>query len=235
MNNLYYLIAIVKRSDEERYTRFFKENTLHTQFLTLCTGTARQKTLDLLGLEKSEKVMISMLIAGSLVKKVMSKLIREMNIDIPGNGIALTIPVESIGGTSGLNYLTNGQEYIIGEEGGRKMEETSYSLIVIISEKGTTDIVMEAARSVNANGGTVIHAKGTGAEYASKFFGVSIAAEKEMVYIVVRREDKNNVMRAIMEKAGMNTPAHSILFSLPVESIAGLRSLTPPDDDDTER
>lgn len=229
MSNLYYLIAIVKRSDEERYTEFFRNNTVNTQFLTLCRGTAQQKTLDLLGLEKSEKVMISMLAAGSIVKKLFSRLIRDMKIDVPGNGIALAVPVESMGGTSALNYLTDGQEYIIGEEG-RKMEETSYSLIVIICEKGTTDIVMDAARSVHANGGTVIHAKGTGAEYASKFFGVSIAEEKEMVYIVVRREDKNNVMKTIMEQAGMSTPAHSILFSLPVESIAGLRALTVEDD-----
>ena len=32
-------------------------------------------------------------------------------------------------------------------------------------------------------------------------------------------------MHAIMEKAGIHTPAHTVLFSLPVETVAGLKSV----------
>ena len=32
-------------------------------------------------------------------------------------------------------------------------------------------------------------------------------------------------MRAIMEKAGVNSPAHTVMFSLPVDSVAGLQSV----------
>ncbi len=53
--------------------------------------------------------------------------------------------------------------------------------------------------------------------------GVSIAAEKEMIYIVTKTEQKNTIMQAIMEKAGLNTRAKSIVFSLPVTDTAGLR------------
>ena len=44
---------------------------------------------------------------------------------------------------------------------------------------------MEAARGAGATGGTTIHAKGTGMELAKKFFGVSIASERELVFIPV--------------------------------------------------
>ena len=84
---------------------------------------------------------------------------------------------------------------------------------------------MEAARSAGAGGGTVVHAKGTAAEEARKFLGVSLAAEKEMVLILLRQETRRAVMRAIMDQAGVHTPAHTILFSLPVEDIAGLKSV----------
>ena len=46
-----------------------------------------------------------------------------------------------------------------------------------------TEKVMDAARQAGAAGGTVVHAKGTGAKYA-KFFGLTLADEKEMIYIV---------------------------------------------------
>ena len=47
-----------------------------------------------------------------------------------------------------------------------------------------------------------------------------------MVFIVTRHEDLNAIMKAIMTKAGLNTPAKGVVFSIPVESVAGLRSVT---------
>ena len=82
---------------------------------------------------------------------------------------------------------------------------------------------MDAAREKGAGGGTVLHAKGTGMEKAEQFLGVSIAAEKEMIFIVTKSKGKNDIMKAIMEKAGMDSKAKSIVFSLPVTSTAGLR------------
>ena len=70
--------------------------------------------------------------------------------------------------------------------------------------------------------GTVIHAKGTGTNEMGKFFGMSLAAEKEMTMIVTRKEQKNDIMRAIMERAGMESKAKTFLFSLPVSGVAGV-------------
>lgn len=44
-----------------------------------------------------------------------------------------------------------------------------------------------------------------------------------MLFIVVRSEQKNSIMRAIMEKAGLESKAQSIVFSLPVTDTAGMR------------
>jgi len=84
---------------------------------------------------------------------------------------------------------------------------------------------MDAARSAGATGGTSVHAKGTGTELARKFFGVSIAEEKEIVLILARAEDRNPIMKAIMAQAGVRSVAQSLVFSLPVSDIAGLRRL----------
>lgn len=68
----------------------------------------------------------------------------------------------------------------------------------------------------------ILHARGTGMHQAERFFGVSLASEKDILFIVARTAEKNKIMQAIMEKAGMNTPAQSIVFSLPVTDTAGL-------------
>ena len=93
----------------------------------------------------------------------------------------------------------------------------------MIANHGYSEEVMDAARAEGAGGGTVIHAKGTGLEKAEKFLGVSIADEKEIIYIVAKTAHKNAIMRSIMENAGMGSKAKSVVFSIPVTDTAGLR------------
>ena len=60
---------------------------------------------------------------------------------------------------------------------------------------------------------------------AEQFLGVSLVSEKELVLIVARSEQKNAIMQAIMEKAGITSKAGTIVFSLPGTDTAGLRIL----------
>ena len=151
----------------------------------------------------------------------MSGLEKRLKIDIPGTGIAFVIPVSSIGGKKQLQFLTEGRGFEKGEES--TLKDTKYELLVVVANQGYTEYIMEAARSANAAGGTVIHAKGTGMQKAEQFLGFSLATEKEMILIVVKNCDKNAIMKAIMEKAGLESKAKSIVFSLPVTETAGMR------------
>ena len=154
-------------------------------------------------------------------EKIKKQLQQKLKIDAPGGGIAFTIPLSSIGGKKTLQFLLEGQDYQKEEES--TLKDTVHELIVVIADQGNIELIMDAARGAGAYGGTVIHAKGTGMEQAEKFMGVSLAAEKEMIFIVTRKEQKNEIMRAIMKKAGLNSRAKSIVFSLPVTDTAGLR------------
>ncbi len=152
------------------------------------------------------------------VKKQLQKKLR---IDAPGGGIAFIIPLSSIGGKKVLQFLLEKEDYQKEEES--TLKDTVHELIIVIANQGNIELVMDAARGAGAYGGTVIHARGTGMEIAEKFMGVSIAAEKEMIFIVAKTEQKNGIMKAIMEKAGADSKAKSIVFSLPVADTAGLR------------
>ena len=106
--------------------------------------------------------------------------------------------------------------------------EYPYELIISIITKGHFPEVKAAASAAGARGGTLIHALGLGGEEAQKFLGISIQPEKDIILIVVNREEKNKVMKAIAEAAGINTEGKGIIFSLPVDSALGLSQVELP-------
>ena len=221
MGNLFLMTTIVDRKVAKKYSELYKENEQHVMFVTLGSGTAANEILDYLGLENTEKAVIFSIQEESAWEKTKKQLQQKLKIDAPGGGIAFTIPLSSVGGKKTLQFLLEGQDYQKEEDS--TLKDTVHELIVVIADQGNIELIMDAARGAGAYGGTVIHAKGTGMEQAEKFMGVSLAAEKEMIFIVTRKEQKNEIMRAIMEKAGLNSRAKSIVFSLPVTDTAGLR------------
>jgi nitrogen regulatory protein PII len=184
-------------------------------------GTAASDILDYLGLAAVEKAILGHIVTHDTWRSIKSGLQKKLHIDVPGTGIAFIVPLSSIGGKRQMQFLLNGQAFEKGEE--QTLKETKYELLMVIANQGYTNQIMDAARAKKAGGGTVIHAKGTGIERAEKFLGVSLVKEKEMVFIVVRREIRDDIMKAIMEEAGLRAKAQAIAFSLPVSSVAGMR------------
>ena len=232
MNELYLMIAIAPRGSARQFLALFARHNVAVTLSTLGQGTASSQLLDYFGLEKSEKVVTFSVVTRSSWRAVKSAMQKELRIDVPGTGIAFIVPLSSIGGKKPLAFLTDGQDFEAGEES--TLKDTKYELLVVIANQGHTELIMDAAREEQAGGGTVLHAKGTGMEKAEKFLGFSLVNEKEMVFIVVKTATKNRIMRAIMDKAGMNTDAKSIVFSLPVTGTAGMRLLELAGDETDE-
>lgn len=230
MSELFMMVSILNRHKTKKFLTFYQESHISVTLTTLGKGTAASALLDYLGLEAVEKTITLSVVTKEVWKSVKKGLREKMNIDIPGTGIAFIIPLSSIGGKKQLQFLTENQNFEKGEE--TTLKETTHELLVVIANQGYTDLIMDAARKANAGGGTVIHAKGTGMEGAQKFFGVSLAAEKEIVLIVVKTQDKNHIMRAVMDEAGVESKARSIVFSLPVTSTAGMRLLELQSDEE---
>lgn len=221
MSSVYCMVTITGRNHGEQFSSLFRTEHLPVMLLTLGNGTASSEMLDYFGMESREKIVIFTVVTWESWKHVKGQMEQKLNIDVPGTGISFLIPVSSVGGGKALRYLLAGQEYEKEEES--ELKNTEYELLIVISNYGYNNLVMEAAREAGAGGGTVVHARGTGRERAEKFLGVTLAEEKEMTFIVTRTEKKNEIMKAIMEKAGMDSKAKSILFSLPVTETAGLR------------
>lgn len=101
-------------------------------------------------------------------------------------------------------------------------EYVDFDLIITIVNRGFDDVVMEAARSAGAHGGTVLHARGAGIHEAEKFFGISIQPEKDVILILAKHEDKKEIMHAIRNEVGLHKEGRGLSFSLPVEDVCGI-------------
>lgn len=222
MTGYKYLIIITDRDYVEEYLEFLRTEGVANVVEKFGEGTASKTTLDLFGLEKRGKVMLEAIVAGESEESIVRGLRTKLNIEAVGNGIALFIPVDCIGGASSKRHFIG--ETVSENKESDNMEPSKNVLIVTIVDKGNTELVMDAAKASGATGGSVIHAHGTGTEMA-KFFGVTISEEKDMIHIVASREKRDSIIKSIMEKAGANTPAHGIIYCLPVDAVAGISSL----------
>lgn len=216
-----YVISILDRSKGDEMVSICMEQELPIALTILGRGTATKKIFDLYGLEATEKSVIVTVADSDKMNDLILKVRQKLYIDILGNGIMFSIPIKSIGGGRTLAFLSDNKApdksvpNIIFE----------HEMIVVIANEGHTEQVMDAARLAGAMGGTVLHAKGTGAEKAKKFYGVSLIDEKEMILIVAKSSEKAAIMHSIIKEVGLDSPAGAVAFSLPVSNVAGLSML----------
>lgn len=216
---LYCVIAITDHERGEAMNTLYRAAGLRGILSMPGRGTATSEHLAIYGLDATEKYVISGVGNGDEAEGLIKSAKRKLFIDIPGNGVMLTVPLKSVAGGKTLAYLTDEQKL-----GGAPRMDFEHELIIIILNEGYSDFVMDAARAAGAGGGTVLHAKGTGGTRGEKFFSVSLADEKDMIYIIAHKDEKAAIMRSINEQAGPGSRAGAICFSLPISSVAGLRA-----------
>lgn len=101
----------------------------------------------------------------------------------------------------------------------------SFGLIVTVVDKDFSDVVIEVAKANGAEGATIINARGTGIHESSSFMGINIQPEKEIVLMVVKKQIRKKVMRAILKDANISEEGHGLTFALPLGEIAGISHL----------
>ncbi|MBQ7434787.1 MAG: hypothetical protein IJV51_03180 [Oscillospiraceae bacterium] len=216
---LYQLLAVVDRETEPRLEGVFTSAGTVVGLSQPASGTAGSEILKRFGLASTEKRIVMTVATGAQQRMIFQMARKLLYLDIPGNGILAAIPIKAVAGRQTLSYLTDSEI-----TGGTPSMDFEYELIVVVINAGYADAVMDAAREAGAGGGTVLHAKGTGSMRGEKFYNMRFADEKDMVYIVAHKSEKAAVMKAVNQKAGPDSEARGICFSLPISSVMGLRS-----------
>lgn len=102
------------------------------------------------------------------------------------------------------------------------MNSKKYEMIFCIVNAGFAVEAMEAAKKAGAQGGTILRARGTANPEAEEFYNISIQPDKEILWIIVPKEIKDDVMHKLYQDAGLNSKSKGIAFSLPVTNAVGL-------------
>ncbi len=101
------LFVIAERNKTEKLCLELKEKGAHFENVILAQGTARSNLLEVLGLDSSEKVLITASIMPDKVDGLMRML--EANFKFGnGGGIAFTVPMTAVSSPAALMLLSGG-------------------------------------------------------------------------------------------------------------------------------
>ncbi len=202
----------------------FEEGRVPMQYHFRAQGTASSEVMNMLGLDGGEKNMIMSMMPKVFADEMLKKLHKKLHLGMPNTGIAFTVPLSS-GSAHLIKLIENLQpesSKTFMERDEYEMAECEYNMIMAVVDQGFSEEVMDAARPMGASGGTVFHSRRVGSGEAVKFWGINVQQEREVVLIIARKEDKLQIMQAIGKKCGMQSEAHGIVLSLPVDGITGL-------------
>ncbi len=99
-----------------------------------------------------------------------------------------------------------------------------FKLIIALVEDSKTDAVIDAAREAGATGTTIIsNASGEGIEESKTFFGLTLAAQRDVLLMLVEEHLSRHILETIKEAGEFDTQSGAgIAFQIDVEDVVGI-------------
>ena len=97
---------------------------------------------------------------------------------------------------------------------------TDIALITCIVQRGVADVIIQAAREAGAQGATVHFARGMGVRERLGILGVAVEVEKEVIDIVVSKDQVERVFERMYLAGNLDTPGMGIMYITPLEKAA---------------
>lgn len=217
------LLLVTREEDQGKVDRILTRANIPIYFQCRGRGTAPSEIMDILGLSGGDKQVTVGLLPRDRVRFVFNALNETCSLRKRGHGIAVTIPINGLQNHI-LNALTD-EKRMDQKLGGDDMdmkEKTEFSLIWVSVLSGYSDLVVDTARAAGAKGGTVMKGRRRNAEHIQQVFGIPVQDEQDFVMIIVPKARKTQVMSAISAACGMQTDAHGVILSLPIDDTLGL-------------
>ena len=202
----------------------FHKSAVPIQYQASAIGTATSEIIDALGLGSTEKSILISMMPTSFAHGMLRTLRRSLKMYMPNSGIAFTVPLTGITNHAlrMLGTLSEGENASPTRRDSMNETETKYALIAVAVNQGFSEEVMLAAKSAGARGGTLIHSRRVTNETTLPLWGMNDQEEKEIVLILTAADAKAEMMQAIGRRCGMNTEAKGLVFSMPIDSVAGI-------------
>lgn len=209
------MTLILSEHQCQKFVHIAKEKEIRGGIIVIGKGTVNKAILNLLGIKNQKKEVINILIKKEKAKEILDFLTQEFQLHKPGHGIAYTTPVITAGQIINNKHGAWNTEQIM--EG-----ESMFKKLTVIVNRGMAEDVMDIASKSGVKGGTILHGRGTGSEFAAKFFGMEIEPEKELVMILMPSDLIDKVVNDLFQELQMDIPGNGILFVEPILDVRGL-------------
>ena len=214
------LFLIVSQKLGKRAETLFSEAHWPIQYRVTAKGTAQGEVVDMLGLGGIDKTVLLSLMPKSLADKALVHMQNRLYLGTPNTGVAFTVPLSAA--TAGITRMMQSLDNDKENKTEGDIMDSKYTMIMAFVNQGFSEEVMSAAKPAGASGGTVFHSRRVENEESMQFWGIPIQQEREIVLILATKETKVAIMKAISEKCGIQSDAHGVVISLPVDDVAGL-------------
>ena len=197
------LVIIVDFNIREKLTEFLMDSKIPIYYQMHGIGTASSNFLNLCGLGDTHKAIMLCFVPKNRTKLLLAEMNQALQLHKKGTGIAISIPLNGMQGWlyKLINNADSEQTETELENEVKKMNDTiTHAMILVTINHGYSDSATEV----------------------STHFGIPLQDEQEIVAIVVPKDKKTDIMTAISSQHGIDTPAHAVAFSLPVDAIMGL-------------
>ena len=215
------LITVSNVGDEKKIKEIFDTTGVPMAFACPAQGTAPSAIMDIFGLSGRSKIITGGLTLKGRVKEIFSRLSSDLSFAEKGKGIAFTVPLTGL--QSHVLSSLERENQNISEGDDVKVSEKTYSAIFASCAAGYSEDVFEVARKAGAAGGTIIKGMRETSENLSETLGLPRLEEQDLILIVTTKEQKKDIMTAIINECGTSTEAHTTVLSFPIEEVFGLR------------
>lgn len=209
------LVVIVTPVLAEVARHIFQEAGVEIRYQVNGEGTASREWMDVLGLGSAEKKILISVLPKAEADAMLDKLERSLPLKKAGNGIVFTLPAEK------MHDFVQCQQDEKSLEHGLEDAHSCY-LVSVIANKGTSDAVMDAARTVGASGGTVVHGADVRHHALVRAWNLRHSETKEIILILSEGNRTMALMSAVMERCGSDPQVQARAFASPVEQACGL-------------
>ena len=193
----------------------FQEAGVEIRYEVDGEGTASREWMDVLGLGSAEKRILISILTKEEADSMVEKLERSLPLKKAGNGIVFTLPAEK------MHDFVQCQQDEIDLEQDLKEEHECY-LVSVIANKGCSQPVMDAARTVGASGGTVIHGDKVRHHALVRAWNLRHSETKEIILILSEASKTMGLMKAVMEHCGDDPKVQARAYASPVDTAYGL-------------
>lgn len=97
-----------------------------------------------------------------------------------------------------------------------------FALLAAIVAEELEEKAISVAKHAGAGGMTILNARGIGAEEKKTFFGLTYHGSQTILICVLERKLSLAVMKALTEDLELKTHSKGVVFTVPLEHIAGI-------------